>query len=131
MDHTIYSYYGPVSSLPFEEILEPVNPASRKLPIEALHLKSSITEKLRRQGCRTVDDVLKMNDADVLELTNAGRSTLMDIREALLRECGSVDWHPYFDDDAVQKFLKKGQKTEPLDSRMWMAGLWMKQGEGL
>lgn len=118
MDHTIYSYYGPVSSLPFEEILEPVNPASRKLPIEALHLKNSITEKLVRQGCRTVYDVLKMNDADVMKLKNTGRGTLFVIREALLRECGSVDWHMYFDDDTVQKFLREGRKMEPLDSRI-------------
>lgn len=124
MDHTAYSYYSRVSSLPFEEIFEPVDPASRNLPIEALNLKNSYTVRLRLHGCKTVNDVLQVNDADVLEMKNTGPGALREMREALLKECGVVDWHPYFQVDTVEKFLREGRKREPLDSRLWMAELY-------
>jgi hypothetical protein len=56
---------------------------SRSDPIDRLEMLESITNTLKRNGVRTVGDLLDKTAADILKMPNLGRKSRNSIREAL------------------------------------------------
>lgn len=123
------TYYGWCSNLPYRTIFFPVPPAVEKMPLEELHIKKHIREKLERyHHCGSIGDLLSLSDEDILNIRHTGPEVLYEIREALFEICGNIiEDHGYFYDPDVQAFLSllsegRAPKKAVLDSRKWMAG---------
>lgn len=121
------TYYGWCSTLTYRTIFFPVPPAVGKMPLEELHTKKHIKEKLTRYNhCASIGDVLNLSDEDIMNICHTGPEVLYEVREALFEACGRViEDHGYFYDLDVQAFLDllregKAPKIADLDSRKWM-----------